>query len=162
MVAASFVRSSVRRRRQGVTARRRTFLFAAGVVVLGLCASLEVAVAGATETARRSGRAVSPRELPAVPSAAARVDRPPKPPSGDFSRGPAPLPRPASALKAPPRHRTGFDRATSRVIDSLTSPQQQVFQNSDGSRTANISSGPVRFKGADGKWSDIDLLRLRL
>jgi RHS repeat-associated protein len=102
-----------------------------------------------------SATAISPRDLSAISSEAPKPAEPARP-KGDFSRGPVTYSRPAGMLK-PEVKRTGFDPQRSRIVGSLTNPQRQVFENPDGSRTAKLSSGPVRFRDAQGAWTDIDL-----
>jgi RHS repeat-associated protein len=65
--------------------------------------------------------------------------------------GPFPIP-----AKATPGA-DSFDPGTSTPIDELETETRQVFQNADGSRTAEISSTPERFKDDSGVWRDIDL-----
>ena len=46
--------------------------------------------------------------------------------------------------------------ARSTPIPAETTPTKRVWQNPDGSRTAQLSASPVRFKGTDGIWRDFD------
>lgn len=45
----------------------------------------------------------------------------------------------------------------SEEVESLTTESQRVVQNPDGSFTAEISSGPSRFRDEGGDWREIDL-----
>ena len=83
----------------------------------------------------------------------------PTAPTGDWSNRP---PSPADSLTAKPvlGEGKGFDPARSVVDDSKTTADRRVFINADGTTTAEVSSGPVRFKGSDDEWHDYDL-RLR-
>lgn len=63
------------------------------------------------------------------------------------------------ALSAVPTQtkRTGFDPATSTVVEEQTTATRKVFRNSDGSYTARLNAQPARFHGDDGKWVENDL-----
>lgn len=77
------------------------------------------------------------------------------PPLGS-TPAPRPIPTRPDVSNLPSRS-SGFDPTTSTVIDALTTPTSQTFQNADGSRTVNTSLWPVREKGSDGVWRPIDL-----
>jgi RHS repeat-associated protein len=71
-------------------------------------------------------------------------------PSGDFSH-PVGANGNIGGLKPP----VAFDPSKATLLDSLTTPTQQVYVNPDGSHVAVISAGPVRFHDAAG-WHNID------
>ncbi len=60
-------------------------------------------------------------------------------------------------LQAPrARAKQGFETKTSRVLPSLTSPDQVVYRNADGTRTAMLYQSPRYYRQADGSWASID------
>lgn len=73
--------------------------------------------------------------------------------SGDFTNPPS---HPAQADAARPARPSAYDPARSVPVDEETTPTKKVVTNRDGSRTAIVSAGPVRFRDAAG-WHDIDL-----
>ncbi|MCA1846016.1 MAG: hypothetical protein LC792_23055, partial [Actinobacteria bacterium] len=87
-------------------------------------------------------------ELPAMSST-----QPPtaSQPSGDFSKPPLPGDEPRQAGG------TSFEPAHSTVLDAETTPTKKVFANPDGSRTAEITNRPTRFRDVSGAWRDIDV-----
>jgi RHS repeat-associated protein len=50
----------------------------------------------------------------------------------------------------------GFNPRTSRVITAGTSANQVVYQNADGTRTADFYQSPVNYRRPDGSWARID------
>jgi hypothetical protein len=50
----------------------------------------------------------------------------------------------------------GIDLSGAMLVDAETSPAKRVWQRADGSRIAQVSSRPVRYKGADRSWRDFD------
>lgn len=77
----------------------------------------------------------------------------PQIPTGDTADAPPSASQPARS----PR-KTSFDPSTSTVDDAETTPTKKVYRNrSDGSHTAMLTSSPVRYRGDDGSWRDIDL-----
>ena len=51
----------------------------------------------------------------------------------------------------------GFDSVKSRLDPSSVTESFREFVNPDGSRTAEVASGPVRFKNPGGDWVDFDM-----
>jgi RHS repeat-associated protein len=49
-----------------------------------------------------------------------------------------------------------FDPETSKKVTGESNPSMDVYQNTDGSQTATVSTGRVNYQGADGKWRPID------
>jgi RHS repeat-associated protein len=96
------------------------------------------------------GEVVSPDELDALPSDEP-VELAPFVPNGDFAE-PAPL---EDGLLA------GGDQGvfdeSSELVDDLTTPTREVYENADGSLTAVSTAQPVRFEDSEGEWQDIDL-----
>ncbi len=79
-------------------------------------------------------------------------------PKDEPAPGSAPTPPPPpSAEPAAESAPAGFDPAKSVLIDAETTETKAVYGNPDGSRTAKISTSPVRFKDSIGKWTDYDL-----
>lgn len=75
---------------------------------------------------------------------------------GDFSN--APPTASEVGLKFPElKSDQGFDPAKSVRDDAKTSATSEVFTNPDGTQTARVSAGPVRFKGPDALWHGYDL-----
>lgn len=75
-------------------------------------------------------------------------------PEGDFSD---PIYSPTRALLADQqREEVDFDPTKADMVESLTTPTRQVYENPDGSRTAVMSPEPVRYE-EDGDWVEIDL-----
>ena len=50
-----------------------------------------------------------------------------------------------------------FDPDRSEKVDSATTSQAEVFDNSNGTRTAVLSAGRERFRDPSGDWVDLDL-----
>src|SRR5437764_11717094 len=63
---------------------------------------------------------------------------------------------PSTTPSPGPASSPGFDSTTSVPVDSETTPTKRVFANTNGTRTAQLSNVPVRFKGTDNAWHDID------
>ena len=97
----------------------------------------------------------SPSDLPALESAT-EVVPPPEVPVGDFSTAPIAPAHPAT-LPAPTPPIVGFDPVASTLIPSLTTASQLVYANADGSRTAEITSGPTRYQDGAGAWVAYDM-----
>jgi large repetitive protein len=127
------------------------------VLVLVMTVTLADWAAGAPAARAESLRAVAARELPALPSAALR--RPAlSVPTGDFST-PDPVQQaladtqpeaaPESAA-GPPSADGGFIEGESRLVER--SEFSDVFENPDGTRTAELSPQPRNVRGADGAW----------
>jgi RHS repeat-associated protein len=95
------------------------------------------------------------RDLPGLTSPPGPKVEPERPVVGDdIANIP---PHPAELDKVRPKAKpSAFDAARSTVVDAATSPTSKVFDNPDGSRTEQLSAGPVRFKDATGTWRDID------
>lgn len=74
-------------------------------------------------------------------------------PEGDFTDPPL---QGARALLAAEERESSFDPETSVVVEGETTETRLVYENVDGSRTAVVSAGPVRFE-EDGEWREIDL-----
>jgi RHS repeat-associated protein len=115
--------------------------------------------------APRSRRAVAAQIVADEAKAALPASRRPKgavPPSAPSSGPRFPVrgkSRPESlsvrqAAKAPAKQ--GYNPKTSRPVSSQTSPNQEIFQNADGTRTAMEYQLPRFYKQADGSWAGID------
>jgi RHS repeat-associated protein len=61
----------------------------------------------------------------------------------------------------PPRTRQPAAHVTSTEILAKRTANASVFQNSDGTRTAHISSAPVHYRLPDGSWAAIDTTLVR-
>jgi RHS repeat-associated protein len=98
---------------------------------------------------RKAGSPAGGRPPGAVPaSVPARVKLP--------VRG-RPAPEQARALATRPgAQKQGFDAATSRLLPTQTSPDETVYQNADGTRTAMVYQLPRYYKTASGAWAGID------
>jgi hypothetical protein len=60
------------------------------------------------------------------------------------------LPRPASpAVK-------GFNSRSSKVMTRQTAASKVVYQNADGTQTAQFFDGPVNYRRPDGSWARIN------
>ena len=106
-------------------------------------AALLPAPASAASVPQSVSQPVPPAGLPVAPSAPLQL-----PPAA----GPGPVPG-----RDNPTPKGVFDPATSRPVEALTTPSRVVFANADGSRTAQVSTRPVRFKDPAGSWRDLDL-----
>lgn len=96
-------------------------------------------------------------ELPALPSAPAAKVKPVIPDQSlDGLAEVAPLPSELDALNRRTKP-SAFDPARSTPVDADTTPTQRVYKNPDGSRTAQISTQPVRYQDAAGTWQDFDV-----
>lgn len=97
---------------------------------------------------------VAAEDLPPLPS----VPEPevsPLVPEGDFSNAPPTVSE--TPWKVPDVAADSFDAENSTVIESETTTTRLVFANPDGTRTAKLSAGPVRYQDGSGTWRDIDL-----
>ncbi|MCU1460945.1 MAG: hypothetical protein JWO37_1020 [Acidimicrobiales bacterium] len=81
----------------------------------------------------------------------------PQPPTVQGSSFDEPPTAGAPTLLSPSSEKSSYDPATSTVVDAETTETTKVYANPDGTRTAAVSPKPVRFKGDDGSWRDIDL-----
>jgi RHS repeat-associated protein len=106
--------------------------------------------AGARE--ERAAAALREVRLPkgAVPAAS-------KPPAVKLGRAAARARDRLSRLRPPtaPAVR-GYNSRTSRVMQAGTSADQVVYQNADGTRTAQFYQGAVNYRLPDGSWARID------
>jgi RHS repeat-associated protein len=138
-----------RRRSRSTSSRGWPTLFTVGVSVLAFASTM--ALVPSPAGAQTKGQpAVNRNPLPSDPVPV----HVPQAPLGDLSNPP---PNPAQLDKVAPKAKGApFDPAKSKVLDDETTPTKKVFASPDGSRTAELSSGPVRFKDATG-WHDIDL-----
>src|SRR5580700_5409833 len=50
----------------------------------------------------------------------------------------------------------GYNPRTSRVAEGQTSPDRVVYQNADGSRTAQFFDGQVNYRRPDGSWASVN------
>lgn len=136
---------------------------------LAVAASLSATAAVATP--RPAGATAGPRvgeaqpalvplgELPALASSPAPTPPPERPErvfAGLDDVAPNPVELDALNRTAKP---SAFDPARSTPVDAETTPTRRVFSNSDGSRTAQLNTRPVRFRdpAAGGAWRDFDL-----
>ncbi|MEL7210043.1 MAG: hypothetical protein AAGK32_17740, partial [Actinomycetota bacterium] len=81
-------------------------------------------------------------------------------PAGDFTNPPLPPNAPQAQVEAERVRRAeqgAFDPETSVPIEAETTEQREVFENEDGSFTAELSTEPVRYRDEDGEWQDVDL-----
>jgi RHS repeat-associated protein len=97
--------------------------------------------------------ATKARDLPPLPSA---DDKGPsrEVPDGDFSSPPPATGQRPAPTPAPPQ---AFDPTTATLVDSETTPTRAVYDRPDGTRTAVVSTRPVRFRDTAGSWQDIDV-----
>ena len=118
--------------------------------------SMTILTAGLQSVAvAQSAPVVDANPLPVADNTAAPVPEPTGP-SGDFSN-PPPTAVDAATKRPESKPGTGFDEKRSTRNNGLTTPDTEVFDNPDGSRTSRLSPGPVRFKTSDGSWTDYDL-----
>src|ERR1700733_1313157 len=62
-----------------------------------------------------------------------------------------------SVLRAPTAPGVkGYNPRTSKVVEGQTSPDRVVYQNADGSRTAQFFDGQVNFRMPDGSWASVN------
>jgi RHS repeat-associated protein len=92
------------------------------------------------------------RELPPMSSAKPRASAPPVSEVGSFEDPPTGGRAPAGWSPVS----TGFQPGRSVVDGSLTSPTRVVYDNPDGTHTARLSTTPVRFRDAAGRWTRYD------
>jgi RHS repeat-associated protein len=123
------------------------------VVSLGLLGA-EAGVVAPAQAAPANPQ--SARDLPGLSSPPLAKAKPDVPATGaDVANIP---PNPSQLATVRPRAKpSAFDPARSTVVEAETSPTQKVFANPDGTRTAQISPRPVRFRDVSGAWRDIDL-----
>lgn len=131
--------------------------------VVATVAAVTVVAAGGPAVARSQAAQPGPKaatELPAL--ASERPVRPaPEIPAAQFAEldrrdGVAPAPSELDARNRAPRP-SAFDPARSTPVESETTPTRKVFENPDGSRSAQLSSRPVRYRDGTGAWKDFDL-----
>jgi len=130
--------------------RRAAFLTASLLAGLGLVSTPARAIVPARRSTPATSLPPAPSDDPRPPAAAA--------PSGDFVNAPLGDPATQTASGGSVRLRkkgAGFDEAKSTEIAALTSATRKIFANPDGTRTAKLSSGPVRFL-REGAWVEID------
>ncbi len=60
-----------------------------------------------------------------------------------------------------PKARKGFDRSTSRLVQSGTAADFELYENEDGSFTRRVYTEPVNYRGTDGVWRPIDTRLVR-
>ncbi|CAN5813840.1 hypothetical protein BH23ACT12_BH23ACT12_02690 [soil metagenome] len=129
-----------------------------GVFVLATLLSPPVGALAAQPEKAPGGAPKPARDLPAIKS-----EPPPPPkreiPKGDFSNPPPHPSQKDVVQKARQREQRppSFDPAKSTPIESETTPSKRNWKNPDGSRTAELSTRPVRFKDPTGAWRDFDL-----
>jgi hypothetical protein len=94
----------------------------------------------------------SPRDLPPLPSPAGPRSEP-----SLLSGGSTFDPRGEHGAGGSPVKGHGFGASGSVLDASKTTESSQEFVNPDGSRTSELSTGPVRFRDAkSGQWQAID------
>lgn len=123
--------------------------------VIGVCVCVALIVSGLTalEVVSRAGAATVVVEPPVSKAPAAIV---PDAPAGDFSNAPPTASRRFTQRPVLAKG-VGFDGSRSVRDDTLTSASTEVFSNPDGTETARVAAGAVRFKGTDGVWYGYDL-----
>lgn len=149
----------------GVTGRAWSLRSKAVVMALvaGLAASTTAGIAEAERVegspkahpaaAVRGDKDADPRDLAPLKSQPAQEERPSTPVYGTFDDAPTPDGKPPKGWRP---DATGFVEGESEVIDSLTTSTQKVYENPDGTKTAELTTTPVRFKDASGEWTDFD------
>lgn len=134
---------------RGVVGRR--WFIAAAAVVVGVFLAGDVFFegsrapwVGAQEVERRDE--TSARDVPALasPEPEEVVSEP-----GEF------WPVPGEGYVAPDE--AGFQEDGSEVVDELTTPERLVWENPDGSFTAELATSAVRFQDGAGEWWDYEL-----
>jgi RHS repeat-associated protein len=123
------------------------------LTALAVLTATMVAVAPSAGAQTKAPKAA--RDLPLLRSDPAPKVTPERP-TGDFTNPP---PHPAEADTARSARPSGYDPDRSVPIAEETTPTKKVVANRDGSRTAIVSTRPVRFADATG-WHDIDLTLL--
>lgn len=103
------------------------------------------------------GRAADPSLLPGVGSPAVIGERPVA--GAGVSEGLAGLPDPTGPMPSGWRSPfvKGFVEGSSVEVEALTTETRKVFDNPDGTSTAEVSASPVRFKDASGRWTALDM-----
>lgn len=129
--------------------------FRRAVVVVAVIAAVALMAEGLVAAVSRADAAVPP-PADALPHVEPAEETGPAPQTGNFSQEP-----PTSSLvgrKFPgvPDGK-GFDAQRSVRDDAKVGPAFEVFDNPDGTSTAVLTSGAVRFRASDGAWRDYDL-----
>jgi hypothetical protein len=138
-------------RRQGHQAvKGRASALAAGACIAALVVSGLPALPVSAQTSSTTTPAGTAPSVP-DPSVSPTTTIPP------WDATPADKPQPGipATPKAPPPSASKsvpFDEKTAKVVEAETTPTKMVFEHG-GSRTAKISTSPVRFKDASGRWS---------
>lgn len=131
---------------------------------LGMLAAMVVTtIASATVGVAPAAVAATPPKP--KPVGAMASPPPPKPVSdrlsGDASAlGKVPgVPAPAAPGGPAPSSPQQFDPSHSKLVDAATTPTRKLYDNPDGSQTAQVSPRPTRYQdpAAGGAWKDIDL-----
>ncbi|MGI8685143.1 MAG: DNRLRE domain-containing protein [Acidimicrobiales bacterium] len=100
---------------------------------------------------------IKARDLPALPSAPVVRAKPPIPAQTlDSLADVAPHPSELAALNRRSKP-SAFDPARSTPVDADTTPTRRVYENPDGSHTAQLQTRPVRYQDTTGTWRDFDV-----
>lgn len=124
--------------------RARTTATALAVAVTILAGGLSTSAPAAAQ-ARPPTQAKRATEVPPRPSAPP-VRAQARPATGDFE---APPPHPGDV--------DGHDRSRAEAVPEETTETRLSWRNPDGTRTDELALGPIRWRGPDGQWNDIDL-----
>jgi len=119
--------------------------------VAGLGLTVTLLVASTVELAAQ----VPSVPVPAVPTAADLLPLPstpaprlaPEASAVDFANAPD---------TASTRRRPAFAAAKARLLDEETTATKRVYLNPDGTRTAQLTALPTRYREPSGAWRDID------
>lgn len=125
-------------------------------LAVATCVAIVATNGAVAPSARAAPAPKAARDLPGLSSPPVPTAKADIPATGaDVANIP---PNPSQLATVRPRAKpSAFDPARSTLVDAETTPTQKVFANSDGTRTAQISPRPVRFRDASGAWREIDL-----